>query len=51
MVWFYLSGLIIILGGEINALLVKRKIQNVNDLPGVPVIEDYPEADTIQEMT
>lgn len=26
MIWFYLSGMMIILGGEINALLHKRKI-------------------------
>ena len=26
MIWFYLTGIMIILGGELNALLHKRKI-------------------------
>lgn len=30
--------------------LVKRKNQNVYEIPGVPVIADYHAADTIQEI-
>jgi hypothetical protein len=30
---------------------VKRKNQNVDELPGVSVIADYHAADTIQEIT